>query len=138
MPDKSFEITIPFVETEEGWRPIVEVRFFTKDTAPITFLLEFDTGAETICLDIDSCEWAFRGFDLQPERISGVGAKRSRPGKKTKGRINFLGQEINCEILFAKMESKTWRQGVIGRECFRIFGFGYWEASRELYATLKL
>jgi hypothetical protein len=139
MPDKSFEITIPFVETEDdGWHPIIEVLFYTKDIVPITFPLEFDTGADTICLDMDSCEWAFSGFDLQPQQINGIGSKRSRPGKTTNGKISLLGRDIECEILFAKMEYKTWRQGVIGRECFKIFGFGFWESSRELYVTLKL
>jgi hypothetical protein len=28
-------------------------------------------------------------------------------------------------------------QGVFGRECFKSFGFGFWEKSHELYVTVK-
>jgi len=35
------------------------------------------------------------------------------------------------------MQSYTWMAGVVGRDCFKPFGFGFWESARELYVTLK-
>lgn len=134
MPDKSFEITIPFVETEDGWFPLIEVVFLRPDNRQLTLPLLFDTGAENICLH-PYWEWAFP--DLKPQRIHGVGKDGWIYGKSTQGRVKLLGSETDCEILFAPMLEKTWRAGLLGRDCFKSFGFGFWESARELYVTLK-
>ena len=134
MLHKSFEITIPFVETEDGWRPIIEVVFIKPNSpSPLMLALEFDTGADSICLSSDM-EWAFP--NLKSQKIYGVGSKRAHQGKITRGEIQLLGRTIECDILFASMRPKTWRQGVLGRECFKPFGFGFWEDARELYVSL--
>ena len=94
MPDKSFEITIPFVETDEdGWQPVVEVVFLRPNSPELTFSLVFDTGAEDICLSAE-CEWAFPNLQLQ--LIDGVGDEAPRPGKIARGgQIRFLGRVVD-------------------------------------------
>jgi hypothetical protein len=135
MPEKSFEITIPFHDTEDGAYPIIDVVFIKPNTCPrLTLSLLFDTGAEDICLHSEQ-EWAFP--NLEEQLIEGVGDEKPVEGKKVRGEVEILGRIIQCDILFAKMAQKNYRQGVLGRSALRAFGFGFWEKSRELYVTLN-
>lgn len=137
MPYKFFEHTIPFTETPDGWFPLVPVTFIRPQRSDLTLTLLFDTGADDICLHPDN-EWAFSGFNLQPQAIEGVGSEDEAEGKKTRGKVTLLGRSLECDILFAPMRWKNWRQGVLGRSCLTAFGVGFWESARELYVTLKL
>jgi hypothetical protein len=93
MPDKSFDIAIPFRETEDGSYPIIDVTFIKPNTCPgLTLSLIFDTGAEDICLHQEQ-EWAFP--DLEPQLIEGIGDEQKVNGKKTKGEIELLGRVID-------------------------------------------
>ncbi len=124
MLHKSFEITIPFVETEDGWRPIIEVVFIKPNSpSPLMLALEFDTGADSICLSSDM-EWAFP--NLKSQKIYGVGSKRAHQGKITRGEIQLLGRTIECDILFAPMRQKPgdkeyWVESVLSRSAL-VFG----------------
>jgi len=134
MPDKSFETTIPFVKVPgNGWQPIVEVTFLRSPEPNLTLPLLFDTGADQICL-LPSWESSFS--NLEDTEFDGLGGE-PQPGKHAQGRIRFLGRIIDCDIGFAKMKERTWMQGVFGRNCFRPFGFGFWEDAHELYVTLR-
>jgi len=135
MPDKSFERSIPFVEMPGvGWYPIIQVAFLKPNKHKLTLPLLFDTGAELICLHPD-WEWAFPS--LTDCDFAGIGG--TARGKITKGQIELFGEVIDCDIGFGPqgMQIRTWMAGVIGRECFKPFGFGFWEGARELYVTLK-
>lgn len=135
MPAKSFELTIPFVEVPKvGWYPILQVVFLRPNRQRLQLPLLFDTGADQICLD-HAWQWAFP--NLRDAEFEGIGNESARPGKVTPGQIEFLNRVIDCEIGFAAMKPRTWMAGVIGRDCFKPFGFGFWENSRELYVTSK-
>jgi len=136
MPIKSFDRTIPFVQTDEGWQPLIQVRFLQPRTAKaLTVALLFDTGADQICLHPN---WMWFFTDLTDRHFKGVGGDdKGTLGKNTFGQIEFLGQTIDCNVGFANMEEKTWMAGVIGRECFKPFGFGFWESAHEIYVTSK-
>jgi hypothetical protein len=95
--------------------------------------LLFDSGADRIVLQ-PSWEDCFE--NLEDTVFGGLGDK-DQPGKPTTGKIRLLGQIIECDIGFTKMTERTWMQGVFGRECFKSFGFGFWEKSHELYVTVK-
>src|SRR5713101_1510878 len=94
MLHKSFEITIPFVETEDGWRPIIEVVFIKPNSpSPLMLALEFDTGADSICLSSDM-EWAFPS--LKSQKIYGVGSKRAHQGKITRGEYSCSAARLSA------------------------------------------
>ena len=135
MPDKSFERTVPFVEVKDvGWYPLIRVAFLKPNKQRLELSLLFDTGADLICLHPD-WEWAFP--NLAEFDFDGIGGNAK--GKHTLGQIELFGEVIDCDIGFGpkEMQSRTWMAGVIGRECFKSFGFGFWEGARELYVTLK-
>jgi hypothetical protein len=135
MPDKSFETTIPFVQVQGGgWYPLVKVVFLKPNRRDLELTLLFDTGADQIVLHPE-WEWAFP--NLRPYKFGGIGGETD--GKNTRGQVEFCGQVIDCDIGFGpkEMERRTWMAGILGRDCFKPFGFGFWETSRELYVTLK-
>jgi len=135
MPDRSFETTIPFVEVAGvGWYPLLQVTFLKPNRRKLYLPLLFDTGADQICLHPD---WQHFFPNLRDTTFYGTGHEKAAPGKTTKGQVEFLGRIIDCEIGFAQMQSYTWMAGVVGRDCFKPFGFGFWESARELYVTLK-
>jgi hypothetical protein len=129
MPTKGFERIIPFTEVRGvGWFPIVEVMFIksTGQRRPLPLL--FDTGATQITLHSD-WSWLFPPGQLQ--QLNTVGSN-----SPLDGRIEFLGQTIDCNILMASLPKRPWMAGLFGRECFTSFGFGFWERTHELYVTL--
>jgi hypothetical protein len=134
MPAKSFETTIPFVKIAgNGWEPVILVTFLRPRAPNLELALLFDTGADRIVLQ-PSWEDCFE--NLEDTTFGGLGGI-DQPGKHTAGRIQLLGQIVDCDIGFTKMTERTWMQGVFGRECFKAFGFGFWEKSHELYVTVK-
>jgi hypothetical protein len=136
MPNKSFEMTIPFSKTPEGlWEPLLQVIILKPNPNKLTVPLLFDTGSDQILLHPD-WEFAFP-HSLKPHRFGGISGKAQ--GKNTRGQIELFGQTSNCNIGFGpkEMEPRTWMAGVLGRECFRTFGFGFWERDRQIFVTLK-
>jgi hypothetical protein len=135
MLTKTFERTIPFVQTFEGPLPLLQVKLIDpRGRKALSVALLFDTGADQICLHPD-----YQLFfpNLQDRNFKGMGSNKRIPGKNTRGKISLLGQIIECEIGFAPMEKRTWMAGVIGRDCFGAFGFGFWQNAGEIYVTLK-
>ena len=131
--DKSFEITIRFEQVAGGkWYPVVRAVFPNAYNLRIPLLL--DTGADSLVLH-PCYESMFS--DLKPQKYKGIGSEASYAGKSTKGKVVLFGRTIECEIGFVEMEWLSWRSGLLGRECLRTFGFGFWESAREFYVTLK-
>jgi hypothetical protein len=135
MVDKSFEITVKFQQVFGGhWYPIVQTIFLRSDGTRIRLPLLFDTGADSLVLHPD---YEIMFSSLQPQKYKGIGSAGTYDGKKTMGKIEIFGRVIECEIGFVAMEFLPWRAGLLGRNCFSSFGFGFWEAARELYVNLK-
>lgn len=134
-PDKSFETTIPFVEVPgDGWYPIIWVTFVRPRAPNLQLPLLLDTGADQIFLHPD---WERAFSNLKDAEFGGIGGKVR--GKNTQGQVEVFGQLIDCDVGFGpkEMESRTWMAGVLGRNCFKPFGFGFWENTRELYVTAR-
>jgi hypothetical protein len=136
MLSKSFEVTIPFIHTPEGlWEPLLQVTILKPNPRKLDVPLLFDTGADQILLH-PYWEFAFP-HGLSPHTFVGIGGDVK--GKYTRGQIQLLGRTIDCNIGFGppEMAQKTWMAGILGRECFKSFGFGFWERARQLYVTAK-
>jgi hypothetical protein len=135
MPLKSFERTILFTEVRgRGWYPIVEVTFIKVDGRRRILPLLFDTGASVITLRPEY-EWLFPPGTICDDVNTG-GSNVPTYGVETAGRIEFLGQTMDCPILLLPMPPNPLWAGLFGRECFERFGFGYWQSAHELYATV--
>lgn len=130
--DRSFTEVIRFTEIPgEGWFPIVEVVFIKADGERRQLALLFDTGATQIVLRREY-QWLFpkgeiEGFDTGAGPAEGI---------LTTGKIEFLGVVTDCNVSLLPMRRRAWA-GLFGRDCFKPFGFGFWENARELYVTLK-
>jgi hypothetical protein len=136
MPDnKSFERNIPFIHVQGNyWCPIVKVAFLSPNPRRLELYLLFDTGADHIVLHP---EWEFAFPNLKEKDYTGLSGKAK--GKTVQGQIEFYGHIIGCEIGFGpkEMERRTWMAGLFGRDCFKSFGFGFWERDRQLYVTAR-
>lgn len=133
MVEKSFEITIKFEQVAGGvWYPIVRTVFILPDGYKFRLPLLLDTGSDGLVLH-PHYESMFKNFE--PETFKGLG-DQSRKGKKTQGKIEVFGREIECEIGFVEFELLSWRAGFLGRECLTTFGIGFWEPRHEFYVTL--
>ena len=133
MVEKSFDITVKFERSRAGvWYPIVKSIFRLPNGDKLRLPLLLDTGADTVVLH----PYYESMFDnLEPETFKGLGEK-SRDGKKTRGKIEVFGREVECTIGFVEFELLSYRLGFLGRECLTSFGIGFWESARELYVTL--
>ena len=138
-----FEETIrfTFVSDLDDWYPIVNVTFLSPNQDLLQLPLLFDTGADQICLH-PYWETFFPQHLLLKTTFDGLGVRTDQEqdqqeGKHTSGRIEFLGRIIDCDIGFTQMPDRIWMAGVFGRECFKPFGFGFWEEARKLYVTLR-
>ncbi len=133
---KSFEYTIPFTEVRgHGWLPLVSIKFVASDGSRFALPLIFDTAATQITLRPDYQNLFPSG---QPAAANVAGNKQAARGVETTATIEFLGQAMTCAILFLDLgEPNLLFAGLFGRECFKPFGFGFWESARELYVALK-
>ena len=133
-PVARFERTIPFTQVPgEGWFPIVEVTFIKADGQQRRLNLLFDTGATEIVLRPDYA-WLFPPGQTETWDTAGNG--QGTPGILTTGKIDFLGIVQDCSISLLPMRPRLWA-GLFGRECFKPFGFGFWDRAHRLYVTLR-
>jgi predicted aspartyl protease len=133
MPVKSFEHVIPFTQARgEGWLPIVSVGFISSNGSEYELPLLFDTGATEIILPPEFVEDFPPG---EPAQANVGGAKQPAIGILTNATVEFMGHRMKCEILLLDLPANPLRAGLFGRGCFKPFGFGFWESTRELYVT---
>jgi hypothetical protein len=131
--DKSFEITIKFEQVPGGMRyPIVRAIF--PDASNLRVPLLLDTGADCLVLHPD---YESMFSNLSPQKYKGIGSDKEYEGKSTDGKVVLFGRTIQCKIGFIKMEWLPWRSGLLGRDCLKTFGLGFWESASEFYVTLK-
>jgi hypothetical protein len=133
MHVKSFEHVIPFTQAlGEGWLPIVRVAFISTNGAEYELPLLFDTGASEIVLPHEFAN----DFPPGEQAQANVGGKKDpAAGIVTNGMVEFMGRRMKCEILLLYFPANPLRAGLFGRGCFKPFGFGFWESTRELYVT---
>jgi len=136
MVTKSFDLIVPYTKDEDTglWYPIVEARFLGLGTRWYRLPMLLDTGATEIVLRPDYQPLFPPGVE---ERVNAVGDKHPRKGILTRSRIEFFGLEGDCEIIFTDIPSNPLFAGLLGRNCFLQFGFGFWEKSKELYVSLN-
>lgn len=134
---KDFTETIRFThvvdKSGDAWYPIVEVSLVKPSGQRVPLQLLFDTGASQIILRGD----LQRHFtDLQPAWFQT--SKGEVEGRLAESQtIEFLGVPTTCDIgLIPDFPDRPF-VGLFGRDCFSSFGFGFWEAKREIYVTLK-
>ena len=136
MPLKFFDRTIPFTRVAgNGSFPIVEVTFIKQNGQRRVLPLLFDTGASWITLR-PQYRWLFPK-SITKQAVGTAGKKKTSQGTLTTGRIEFLGQTIDCQILLLPMSPNPLWAGLFGRECFARLGFGFWEATGELHVTVN-
>jgi hypothetical protein len=135
---KDFTETIKFTRvvdvSGDRWFPIVEVALVKPTGQRVPLKLLFDTGATQITLRGDH---GFLFTDVEEERFQT--AKGEVQGRIAKNQtIEFLGVSTSCDIGLLDDFPERVFVGIFGRDCFKPFGFGFWENARELYVTLKL
>ena len=134
---KTFERTIPFKAVyRHGFLPLVRVKFLPPNVDPFTLSLVFDTGATQITLRRDYQEWFPQGIAVE---ANVAGSIEAGEGTETMSTVEVFGQTLqNRKILFMDLgEPSPLFAGLFGRDCFKPFGFGFWESANEFYVTLK-
>ncbi len=136
MFSKSFDLTIPFTEDANTGicYPIIEASFSGLGERWYTLPLLLDTGSTDIVLRPAYQPLFPPGVE---ETVNTVGDRAPRRGTVTKSRIELLGLAGNCEIVFIDIPPNPLFAGLLGRNCFQPFGFGFWEKSRELHVSLS-
>ena len=145
MPDKSFEHTIAFEQftTPSGDTvrlPIIEVFILRANGSRVRLPLIFDTGASvtTIRRDLypllDVASWD----SGTPQAVATAGGVASVRAYRYQATLEVLGTTIQCPVNLQDLPTNPAYVGLLGREAvFEHFGFGFWESSSELYATLN-
>jgi hypothetical protein len=133
---KVFGLAIPFTEIRGVSYPLIDVSFWTIHNDWVTVPLIFDTGAQDVILKPDY-EHVFPSG--RPVRVGGIGQAGSHDAVEVRSNVELLGRRIdNCPVLIDEVPAPALIGGVVGREVFKPFGFGFWENAGELYvATLK-
>lgn len=127
-PSVTFQLTIPFT----GGYPLVRVNLLTLSGQWRAFPLLLDTGATNITIRPEHAQLFPPGVT---EGLNAVGQKVPRQVSVTKSRFEFLGQVGDCHIVIDDLPAHPLIAGLFGRECFTLFGFGFWETAREIYVT---
>ena len=143
MPDKSFELSIPFyqVATPTGTvsLPLVTVALVQASGTRVSLPLLFDTGASVTTLRDDLFpllgvpSWD-SGQRQQTQTAGGVAPVDVYRYDGTT--LEVFGKTIICPIQLAQLPRNPLYVGLLGREIlFAEFGFGFWENVRELYVA---
>lgn len=96
----------------------------------------FDTGSEVTLLDaklahyVGAATWT-QGY---PVPIAGVGAQT--PAYLFSAGLSLFGKTLgSCPIRLMDLSHLDFIQGILGRDVFHHFGFGFWERDRVLFYT---
>lgn len=140
---KSFQHTVRFlkIQTSGGQvvLPVVTVILIQPSGKRVGLPLLFDTGASVTTLRKDLfpllglTRW---DSGMPAETLTAGGANPVRV-YRYQARIEFFGKAVDCPVQLAELPRNPLYQGLLGREgVFREFGFGFWESTTELFATL--
>ncbi len=145
MPDKAFEHTVAFEQftTSSGEAvalPLIEVNLLRANGSSVRLPLLFDTGASVTTLRrdlyplLDVSSWD----SGTPQPVQTAGGAAPVTAYRYQATLEVLGTTIQCPVNLQELPTNTLFVGLLGREAvFEHFGFGFWESSRELYATLN-
>ena len=145
MPDKAFEHIISFyqVPTDSGssvWLPLITVYLIQPGGNRVGLPLIFDTGASVTTLRHDLYPLlGVPSWDSgEPERTLTAGGEEPVVAYRYEATLEFLGKAVRCPIHLQVLPRNPLYVGLFGREqIFQEFGFGFWERTHELYATLN-
>ncbi len=145
MPDKAFEHTVPFYQAQTNvgtpvWLPLVTVYLIQANGNRIGLPLMFDTGASFVTLRHDLYPLlGVAAWDSgQLEETLTAGGPNPVRSYRYDATLDFLGKVVRCPILLSILPQHPLYVGLFGREgMFQEFGFGFWERTHELYATLN-
>ena len=143
MPTKTFEQAILFCEFQPDpsrpstWLPLVEVTLVSPTYGPNNLLLYLDTGASVTTLKAEL--YPLLGLHRWDEGLrvptsTGGGGVNVYQYTAT---LEIFGKTIVCPIhLSDRLVTPPPFVGLLGRDTvFEQFGFGFWEATHELYVT---
>ena len=133
---KPFDVTIAFRRVQvDKWLPLVNVTFVPPSAKPFVLPLIFDTGASQITLRPDFASLFPAGTPAQAVVGGNVSTAQ---GTETKCTVQVFGRTLPDRIiLFLDLgPANPLFAGLLGRDCFDTFGFGFWESARELYVSL--
>ena len=145
MPDKAFEQTIAFEQfpTQSGDTvrlPIIVVYLLRRDGTRTRLPLLFDTGASVTTLRrelhplLDVGSWDFGTL----QQVGTAGGAAPVTAHRYQATLEVLGRTVQCPVILMELPPNPAYLGLLGREAvFEHFGFGFWESSSELYATLN-
>lgn len=138
MPDKTFEHTIGFELTRR--LPLIEVNLLRPDGSRVGLSLLFDTGASVTTLRSD----LYHLLDVPswdsgvPQQVATAGGAASVQAYRYQVNLELLGKTVQCPVHLQELPQNPLYSGLLGRDTiFQHFGFGFWESSSELYATLN-
>lgn len=144
MPDKSFERTIPFhrVTTNAGTvtLPLVTTTLIGAGGTRYTLPLMFDTGASVTTFRKDLypllglSDWNV-GQEVETHTAGGDQPVKVYAYQAT---LEVLGKTIDSTVHLANLPHNPLYVGLLGRQdVFEQFGFGFWEATAELFVTVS-
>ncbi len=145
MPDKAFEHTISFfqVPTNSGtsvWLPLITVYLIQPGGNRVGLPLIFDTGASVTTLRHDLYPLlGVPSWDSgEPQQTLTAGGEDPVVAYRYEATLEFLGKAVRCPINLQVLPRNPLYLGLFGRDqIFQEFGFGFWERTHELYATLN-
>lgn len=145
MQNRNFEHTIRFYEASADtgasvWLPIVTVDLIQANGNRVALPLMFDTGASVTTLRHDLYPLlgvpSWDSGELQHTLTAG----KEEPVRayRYEATLEVLGKAVRCPIHLQVLPRNPLYVGLFGREqIFQEFGFGFWERTHELYATLN-
>lgn len=134
---KSFDFVVPFAQLAPGRSlPLVSATFFPSVGRPFVLALIFDTGATQITLRTEYAQFFGK---TQSAGVNVPGSAQAATGALTTGTVEVFGRTLrDRQILFLDLATPDPAiAGLLGRDCFDSFGFGFWESTRELYVSMS-
>jgi len=133
MPVRTFGHVIPFTEARgEGWLPNSQCCLHLVEWFRVRITPTFRYGRDG---NNSTPEFVEDFPPGEPAQANVGGTTEPVAGVVTNGTVEFMGHRMECEIVLLDLPANPLRAGLFGRGCFKPFGFGFWESTRELYVT---
>jgi len=137
---KSFEHTIRFDQVPGGPRlPLVTVKLIQPNGTRVGLSLLFDTGASTTTFRQELFPLlGLERWDSGPAvEVVTAGGAEVVVAHRYRVRLELLGKTVDAAVNLQALPHNPLFVGLLGREdVFEQFGFGFWESTGELLATV--